>query len=150
MLCLARRAGQQASSRHGTPNPHEAILTTAAHTVEKIGGTSMSRSHELLDTILIGGRRGADLYNRAFVVSAYGGVTDKLLEHKKTGEPGVYALFANAESGWKWGDALSGVAADMTTKNAEIFADPASRDLADKFIRERIEGVRSCLIDLSR
>jgi aspartate kinase len=125
-------------------------LTTAAHTVEKIGGSSMSRSHELLDTVLIGDRQESDLYNRVFVVSAYGGMTNKLLEHKKTGEPGVHALFANAESGWKWGDALSDVAADMTRKNAGIFTDPASRDLADKFIRERIEGVRSCLIDLSR
>ncbi|HEV7292060.1 MAG TPA: aspartate kinase [Devosia sp.] len=125
-------------------------MTTPAHTVEKIGGTSMSRSHELLKTVLIGGRSADTLYNRVFVVSAYAGMTNSLLEHKKTGEPGVYALFANAESGWQWGDALSAVAKAMVEKNAEIFADLSSRDLADKFIRERIEGVRSCLIDLSR
>lgn len=55
------------------------------HTVEKIGGTSMSRARELLDTILIGNRKEADLYERVFVVSAFGGITDKLLEHKKSG-----------------------------------------------------------------
>lgn len=121
-----------------------------SHTVEKIGGTSMSRSHDLLRTVLIGGRKGVELYNRVFVVSAYGGMTDALLEHKKSGEPGVYALFASAESGWQWGDALTAVAAKMADRNAEIFPDPAARELADKFIRERIEGVRSCLIDLSR
>jgi aspartate kinase len=42
---------------------------TPRHTVEKIGGTSMARSQELLDTVLIGDRKGADLYNRIFVVS---------------------------------------------------------------------------------
>jgi aspartate kinase len=110
----------------------------------------MSRSHELLDTVLIGDKTGDALYNRVFVVSAYGGMTDALLEHKKSGEPGVYGLFASAESGWQWGDALTSVAARLVQKNAEIFPDPARRAEADKFIRERIEGVRSCLIDLSR
>ncbi|MCD7059448.1 aspartate kinase [Pelagibacterium xiamenense] len=125
-------------------------MTKQPHTVEKIGGTSMSRSHELLDTVLVGDRKGDALYNRVFVVSAYGGMTDALLEHKKSGEPGVYSLFSSAESGWSWGDALSDVCRKMIDKNAEIFADPSAREMADKFIRERVEGVRSCLIDLSR
>ena len=33
----------------------------------------MSRVHELRDTLFIGDRTGADLYNRIFVVSAFGG-----------------------------------------------------------------------------
>ena len=123
---------------------------TPIHTVEKIGGTSMARTQELLDTVLIGDRQGADLYNRIFVVSAYGGMTDDLLEHKKSGKPGVYALFANAEGGWAWGDALSAVADKMYAHNARIFADDGARQSADRFARERVEGVRSCLIDLSR
>jgi aspartate kinase len=124
--------------------------TRTAHTVEKIGGTSMSRTAELLDTVLIGDRTAEALYNRIFVVSAYAGMTDDLLEHKKTGEPGVYALFASAEGGWAWSDALSAVAAKMQARNGDIFADEGARLQADRFVRERIEGVRSCLIDLSR
>jgi len=121
-----------------------------SHSVEKIGGTSMARTDALLDNVLTGGRKGADLYNRIFVVSAYGGMTDLLLEHKKSGEHGVYSLFASAESGWSWGDVLSLVGERMLEKNAEIFSDPMASKTADAFIRERIEGVRSCLIDLQR
>ena len=63
------------------------------HSVEKIGGTSMAATAVLFDNVLIAGRKGADLYNRVFVVSAYAGMTDLLLEHKKSGKPGVYARF---------------------------------------------------------
>ena len=61
------------------------------HTVEKIGGTSMSRFGEIIENIIIGKRKGAELYNRVFVVSAYGGITNLLLENKKTAEPGIFA-----------------------------------------------------------
>ena len=60
------------------------------HTIEKIGGTSMSRFGEVMNNVIIGSRKGAALYNRVFVVSAYSGITNLLLEDKKTGEPGVY------------------------------------------------------------
>lgn len=120
------------------------------HTVEKIGGTSMSDTQSVLDNILIGGRGADERYNRIFVVSAYAGMTDKLLEHRKTGEPGVHALFADSESEWAWGDAISDVGSDMRQINAGIFDDTADRRTADQFVRERIEGVRSCLLDLHR
>ena len=64
------------------------------HTVEKIGGTSMSRFGEVMNNVIIGSRRGPELYNRIFVVSAYGGITNLLLEDKKTGAPGVYGYIA--------------------------------------------------------
>src|SRR5690606_39423145 len=89
------------------------------HTVEKIGGTSMSRFDEVLNTIFTGQRRGSELYNRIFVVSAYGGMTDLLLEHKKSGEPGVYARFAEAEREDAWLDALERVRSAMLEKNAD-------------------------------
>lgn len=120
------------------------------HTVEKIGGTSMSRTAELLETVLIGERTGSALYNRILVVSAYAGITDALLEDKRTGEPGVYAQFANAEGGWGWNDVLSDVRDKMLAQNADIFDDEGARQTADSFVRERIEGVRSCLVDLGR
>jgi aspartate kinase len=119
------------------------------HTVEKIGGTSMSRFSELMDTILIGKRQGAALYNRIFVVSAYGGITNLLLEHKKTGEPGVYARFADAEHETAWQATLDQVRTAMLTKNAELFS---GDDLikADTFILERIEDAASCMENLQQ
>ncbi len=63
----------------------------AGHSVEKIGGTSMAATATLFDNVLIAGRKGPDLYNRIFVVSAYAGITNLLLENKKNRTPGVYA-----------------------------------------------------------
>lgn len=120
------------------------------HTVEKIGGTSIADTKTVLENIFIGKRQGSQLYNRIFVVSAYAGITNKLLEHKKTGEPGVHALFAGSESEWAWGDAISNVSRDMRAVNKEVFDDKADRRVADRFVQERIEGVRSCLLDLHR
>ena len=73
------------------------------HTVEKIGGTSITATNTVFDNVLIAGRKGADLYNRIFVVSAYAGMTDLLLENKKTGVPGVYGRFVadDAADGWR-------------------------------------------------
>lgn len=119
------------------------------HTVEKIGGTSMSRFSELMDTILIGNRQGADLYHRIFVVSAYGGITNLLLEHKKTGEPGVYARFADAENESAWKESLNHVRHEMLNKNAELFSGP-DRLLADQFILERIKGAENCMENLQK
>lgn len=124
--------------------------TPRTHTVEKVGGTSMSDYTAVRDNVLIGHRVGPELYQRIFVVSAYGGVTDLLLEHKKTGEPGVYALFANADTDRAWHDALNVVADRMLALNEALFIDTALRREADAFITERIEGVRNCLIDLQR
>ncbi|KXS51227.1 MAG: Aspartokinase, partial [Marinobacter sp. T13-3] len=102
------------------------------------------------DNIIVGNRNKDDLYQRIFVVSAYGGVTDELLEHKKTGEPGVYALFADAESDWAWGDDLTKLVKFLTDLNGNLFEDPMLKQQADQFITDRIEGVRGCLIDLQR
>lgn len=122
----------------------------AIHTVEKIGGTSMSRSDELAETLFIDEREGADLYNRVFVVSAYGGITDLLLENKKTGAPGVYAQFAAADSSMGWSEALDQVATAMAEHHNRLLDDSADKRAADEFVRERIEGARSCLLDLQR
>lgn len=56
-------------------------MTFPAHTVEKIGGTSMSRIHELRDALIVGDRKADALFHRVFVVSAFGGITNLLLEH---------------------------------------------------------------------
>lgn len=119
-------------------------------TVEKIGGTSISNTQAVLENVLIGGRKGAELYNRIFVVSAYSGMTNRLLEHKKSGEAGVFSLFSGAGNKWAWTEALGAVAAAMEEKNAEMFGGEPEQAVADNFVRERIEDVRNCLIDLHR
>ncbi|WP_268807991.1 aspartate kinase [Roseisalinus antarcticus] len=118
------------------------------HTVEKIGGTSMSRVRDLLDTLFIGDRE--DPYNRIFVVSAFGGITNLLLEHKKSGGAGVYAAFANDEEDSGWLTALKTVAEAMAKAHREVLDHPGDLAQADEFVRERVEGARSCLFDLQR
>jgi aspartate kinase len=124
-------------------------MSDRQHTVEKIGGTSMSRVRELRDTLLIR-EKGENPYGRIFVVSAFGGITDLLLEHKKTGEHGVYALFANNDNHHGWLDALNKVASAMRDAHGNVLDHPADVASADDFVRERIEGARSCLFDLQR
>ncbi|MFZ5721671.1 MAG: aspartate kinase [Pseudomonadota bacterium] len=123
-----------------------------AHTVEKIGGTSISDTEAVLQNILIGSRKGPDLYGRIFVVSAYAGMTDRLLEHKRTGQPGVYALFAAAASGegQAWRAALDDLARFARQLNAERFTAEEDRAAADDFVEERIRRAGSCLEDLQR
>ncbi len=118
------------------------------HTVEKIGGTSMTATATLFDNVLIGGRRGAELYNRIFVVSAFGGMTDLLLEHKKTGEPGVYAHFVRNEPDWRM--ALERVREAMHARNESMFARGASLREANRFVDERVEALNACLGDLDQ
>jgi len=63
-------------------------------TVEKIGGTSMSALEDVINNIICYHRTGDERYNRVFVVSAFSGVTNLLLEDKKTKAPGVYQELA--------------------------------------------------------
>ncbi|GGD46390.1 aspartate kinase [Sinisalibacter lacisalsi] len=120
------------------------------HTVEKIGGTSMSRVNELRDTLFIGGREGEDLYGRVFVVSAFGGITNLLLEHKKSGKPGVYASFANDDTDHGWHDQLNQVAEAMMEAHRAVLDNAADIERADAFVHDRVLGARNCLIDLQR
>ena len=117
------------------------------HTVEKIGGTSMSRFGELMKNILIGGRKGDELYNRIFVVSAYGGVTNLLLEDKKTAAPGIYAAFASGDNRL-WQEKFESTRKRLLGINrsfADLGLDVAK---ADAFVNDRMEGVKSCLLHL--
>jgi aspartate kinase len=123
---------------------------TGTHSVEKIGGTSMAATSTVFENVLIAGRKGADLYNRIFVVSAYAGMTDLLLEHKKSGEPGVHGHFVRNEAPGAWRTALTEVLGAMWARNAEMFARPESREEADRFVAERIAALESCLDDLDR
>ncbi|KZZ05224.1 MAG: aspartate kinase [Thalassolituus maritimus] len=121
------------------------------HSVEKIGGTSMSRYDDVLKNIwqrpqVPHGGTEKTLYQRAFVVSAYAGMTNGLLEHKKTGEPGVYALFSEMDENRPWQQKLYEVQAAMLAMNEEMFeGQDIVRRRADQFISSRIEDVKQCL-----
>ncbi|OGQ93474.1 MAG: aspartate kinase [Desulfobacula sp. RIFOXYA12_FULL_46_16] len=64
--------------------------------IEKIGGTSMSRFSEIVDNIIL--KDKDHIYGRIYIVSAYAGVTNDLLEHKKTNQPGIYKLFEDQQN----------------------------------------------------
>lgn len=110
----------------------------------------MLRVRELLDTLFLGPRKGAEIYHRLFVVSAFGGITDLLLEHKKSGSPGVYAVFANDDDDHIWQDALNRVAKAMAKAHNDVLKHPDDLTEADTFVRERIQGAHNCLMDLRR
>jgi aspartate kinase len=120
------------------------------HSVEKIGGTSMAATDTVFENVLIGGREGADLYGRVFVVSAYSGITDLLLEHKKSGEAGVYGHFVSDEPDAPWREALTRVHAAMRERNAGMLANAESRAEADRFVAGRISALEIYLEDLDR
>lgn len=123
---------------------------TSTHSVEKIGGTSMAATASLFDNVLIAGRSGDDLYNRIFVVSAYAGITDLLLEHKKSGVPGVYGRFITDDGADGWLHAMARVREAMHARNSEIFLRAESLEDANAFVDRRIATVQACLQDLSR
>lgn len=116
-------------------------------TVEKIGGTSMSQFQDVLQNIIKGERKNDELYNRIFVVSAYNNVTNWLLEHKKTGEPGIYNKFLNGED---FSSALDNFCQRLLLIN-DGFAD-IGLDLkeARDFIRFRIDQAKTILYSLGK
>ncbi|CAH1746238.1 Aspartate kinase Ask_Ect [Thauera humireducens] len=109
-------------------------------TVEKIGGTSMSAFGDVLRHIMLHDK--SRIYGRIYVVSAYSGVTNQLLEHKKTGEPGIYALFAD---GANYHAALDGLAASLKKLNAGFADLGLPLDVADAFVDTRIGEVKKYL-----
>lgn len=56
----------------------------------------MSRFSEIVDNIILKDKDHA--YGRIYVVSAYAGITNDLLEHKKTNQPGIYKLFEDQQN----------------------------------------------------
>jgi len=109
-------------------------------TVEKIGGTSMSRFDDVLKNIMM--RDPAKVYGRVYVVSAYAGVTNQLLEHKKTGEPGVYAKFA---AGDNYAAALEALLEKLKVINKGFAQLGLDLGAADGFLERRMLGLKGYL-----
>lgn len=113
--------------------------------VHKIGGTSMSKFGDVLNNIIVRQADGDNPYDRIFVVSAYSNVTNWLLEHKKSGEPGVYDLF---EKSLDYGAALDQVLDKLIAINHGLEEIGLDIDQADHFITERIQQSRNYLQSL--
>jgi aspartate kinase len=111
-------------------------------TVEKIGGTSMSQFGDCLNNIINRNRTEKNMYNRIFVVSAYDNVTNWLLEHKKTGEPGVYTKFLNNE---EYEVALDNLCNKLLDINKSFDAIGLNLPEANRFIKYRIEQAKTYL-----
>ncbi|MCB1961658.1 MAG: aspartate kinase [Rhodocyclaceae bacterium] len=108
--------------------------------VEKIGGTSMSAFGDVLRHIMLYDK--ARINGRIYVVSAYSGVTNQLLEHKKTGEPGIYALFAEGKD---YHSALNALAVSLKALNAGYAELGLPLDVADAFVDTRIGEAKKYL-----
>ncbi len=106
----------------------------------------MSKFGDVLENIIIGGRSKDEYYNRIFVVSAYSGVTNWLLEHKKTGEPGIYDRFVNSED---YKAALDTLLEKLITINNEFSDILLDQEKAREFITDRIEQSRNYLNSLA-
>lgn len=111
-----------------------------SHTVEKIGGTSMAAFDAVLDNILL---KPKNVYQRVFVVSAFAGITDALLECKKTAKPGIYRLVEQQDEAWE--TALEALRDRLLLINDNGFADPLLRKEADDFINERLNDAKECI-----
>ena len=115
-------------------------------TVEKIGGTSMSKFGEVLNNIILFNRKPGDYYNRIFVVSAYNNVTNWLLEHKKTGEPGIYMKFVNNED---YNGAMETLLEKLIDINRGFEDIKLDQTAAEEFITGRINQSRNYLNNLA-
>lgn len=115
-------------------------------TVEKIGGTSMSALQDVLNNIIFYHPRGKDIYNRVFVVSAFSGVTDMLLENKKTGSPGVYHHLAKHQD---FSKSLNTVIIKLKAINRDYAALGLDLAVADRFIEDHIRKAQKFLSNLA-
>lgn len=110
------------------------------YTVEKIGGTSMTAFDAVINNIFL----KPEPYNRVFVVSAYSGITDGLLECKRSGKPGVYQLVAKRDEAWQ--QALRELETKMLGINQDIFGkDQDTLAVADKFVHQRVQEAINCI-----
>jgi aspartate kinase len=116
-------------------------------TVEKIGGTSMSKFGDCLNNVIRGKRSACEMYNRIFVVSAYSNVTNWLLEHKKTGEPGVYTKFLNNED---YETALDTLCNRLLEINTQFESVGLNLQEAERFITFRIKQAKNYLASMYR
>jgi aspartate kinase len=105
----------------------------------------MSKFEDVLQNIVKGQAPEGFYYDRIFVVSAYNNVTNWLLEHKKSGEPGVYDLFVKKKDYRK---ALDNLLEKFLDINLGMTGIDLNLEVAEAFIRDRVEQCRNYLVSL--
>ena len=106
----------------------------------------MTALNDVIKNIILFERSGQQLYNRIFIVSAFSGVTNLLLENKKTGEPGVYHRLANYRDFHKPLNSLITTLKDINKSYEYIGLNVAQ---ADEFIEKRIKEAQTYLDNLA-
>lgn len=115
-------------------------------TVEKIGGTSMSALPDVIKNIILYQREGNELYNRVFVVSAFSGVTDLLLENKKTGKPGIYHRIVKYQD---FHESLDKITTDLKLINEKYVAAGLNLEVANNYIEAHVAKAEKYLENLA-
>jgi aspartate kinase len=115
-------------------------------TVEKIGGTSMTALGDVIKNIILFERSGQQLYNRIFVVSAFSGVTNLLLENKKTKAPGVYHRLATYKDFHK---PLKDLVVKLKQLNKSYEHLGLNVPEADAFIEQRLKDAQTYLENIA-
>ncbi len=94
----------------------------------------MIRFPEIIDNIILYNKD--DVYGRIYVVSAYAGVTNEFLEHKKTGQPGIYKLFEEQEN---YPPKMLALRDHLCKLNETMVGVGLDLELANDFISDRID-----------
>ena len=115
-------------------------------TVEKIGGTSMSKFQDVMNNIIMKPCPDCNYYNRIFVVSAYNNVTNWLLEHKKTKEPGIYQQFVDHAD---YNKAMMEILDKLIAINRTFESIGLNQQKADEFITTRVLQAKDYLNNLA-
>jgi aspartate kinase len=100
----------------------------------------------VIDNIVLFNRTPDELYNRVFVVSAFSGVTNLLLENKKTKEPGVYHRIAADQDFHQSLTELLTRLKEINQKYESLGLDLAA---ADSFIEKHIASAQIYLENLA-
>jgi len=106
----------------------------------------MSALKEVIDNIITYKRSGDQLYNRVFVVSAFSGVTNLLLENKKNGEPGVYHHIAKSQ---EFHTSLKELVLKLKDINKEYAGLGLDLPVADAFIETQVGRAQTYLENLA-
>jgi len=101
---------------------------------------------DVINNIILYERSGDKLYNRVFVVSAFSGVTDMLLENKKTGKPGVYHKIAKYQDFHK---PLENLVASLKSINQKYEGLGLDLAVANNFIEGHVTAALKYLEDLA-